>query len=338
MRSRLSLTILAAACWASLGNAAEAPEIRDVKLLISGPSIADPFSRPVSLAADSTRGIVVVADTGRQRLVLFDAGGRSRGTMACQTSGREGEIAEPRGVAMDARGRLYVLDGMRREIEVRSATGARLALLDPAASIAAASRPQNLAVGRSGRLYLVYAGAVAGLLVTEPRGPVVLQVGFEPDGVLHAPIAVAPNADESLIAVVDPEAERVVLVFAADGTLRNAFGKHGEGDGTFSMATHVTWGPQNTLWVTDTIRHSISVFEADGNYRGRIGGFGHGPGEFDYPAACAFLAADRLVVLERAGARLQVLEVDAGAAWEPRTGLGSPGSGSTGTLSSAEVR
>jgi hypothetical protein len=54
----------------------------------------------------------------------------------------------------------------------------------------------------------------------------------------------------------------------------------------------------------------VSVFDDGGSYLGRVGGFGDGPGQFNYPAACAFLAPDRLVVLERAGARGQILEVD----------------------------
>jgi hypothetical protein len=41
-----------------------------------------------------------------------------------------------------------------------------------------------------------------------------------------------------------------------------------------------------------------------------MGGYGDGPGQFKYPVGCAFLAADRIVVLERANARCQVLEVE----------------------------
>jgi hypothetical protein len=62
--------------------------------------------------------------------------------------------------------------------------------------------------------------------------------------------------------------------------------------------------------VTDTSRNTIEVFDETGAFRGRLGGFGHGPGQFSYPAGCAFQSPDRLVVLERAGARIQVLEID----------------------------
>jgi hypothetical protein len=42
----------------------------------------------------------------------------------------------------------------------------------------------------------------------------------------------------------------------------------------------------------------------------RVGGFGHGPGQFNYPAACEFLEDGRIVVLERAGGRFQIVDLD----------------------------
>jgi hypothetical protein len=94
------------------------------------------------------------------------------------------------------------------------------------------------------------------------------------------------------------------------------------------MAAHAAWGPGETLWIVDQIRHSVSAFTRQGTFLGRIGGFGNGPGQFDYPIACAFVAPDRLAVLERAGARLQVLEVDVGNG--PDAADPGPGSIETG--------
>jgi hypothetical protein len=58
------------------------------------------------------------------------------------------------------------------------------------------------------------------------------------------------------------------------------------------------------------MRHSISVFDAQGKHLARVGGFGRGPGQFNYPAACEFLEGDRIVVLERAGGRFQIIDLD----------------------------
>jgi DNA-binding beta-propeller fold protein YncE len=324
----------------AFGSIEAAPEIRSVELITYGPSVLDPFVRPLGLAVDPSRQLLVVADTGNHRLVLMDASGRSRGSMICDAGGTAAGACEPRAVAFDPQGRLYVLDSLAPEIEVRTPTGTQLARFDPLSPDPGGARPQDLDVGPSGRIYIVYAGERAGLLVVEPRGhaiATVLRVGFETDGPFSGPAAVAVNASETAIAIVDPAAEKTVLVFDTAGVLQASFGAHGEGDGTFSMAAQVTWGPGETLWVTDQIRHSVSVFEQDGTYLGNLGGYGTDPGQFYYPIGVAFLAPDRLAVLERAGARLQVLAVDVGKAWEPQTGLGSEGSGESGASLSAEV-
>ena len=294
------------------GVAAAEPAIRSVDWVAYGPSPVDRFLRPCGIAVDSTRGILIVADTGRHRLTVFDSKGRTRGSLPCDPNLTKGGNCEPKSISLDSRSRIYSLDALGREIEVLTPSGARLAHFDPTPSDSFQTHPQALAVGRSGRIYVVFAGARSGYVVLGPKGAPLQVVGFTPGGPFTGPAAVAVNDDESALAIVDPGAERQVSVYGSNGELRFAFGPHGEGDGTFSMAVHVTWGPGGTLWVTDTIRHSISVFDGGGRFLGRIGGFGREPGQFDYPIGCAFLAADRIAVLERAGSRLQVLEVEVG--------------------------
>lgn len=299
--------------------AAVAPAIRQVLHIVPGPSLLDTFRRPLALAADSTRGVCVVGDTGNHRFVVFDREGRSRGQIACSSDDPQAPACEPRAVALDARGRMYTIDAFGDGIQVLTSRGAVLARLQPQDGAAPPARPQHVAVGASGRIYAAYTGPPAGVLAFEPNGVVRTRIGFgSPDGGgFHGPVCVAADAGESLLAVVDPEADEALSIWTMAGESVARFGRHGEGEGTFSMAVHAAWGPDRTLWVTDTIRHSISVFDDRGTYLGRIGGFGRGPGQFNYPVACAFLASDRLVVLERAGSRLQVLEVGSPRAVEP---------------------
>ena len=327
--------------WVALGHTeTTSPSIKSVLLMIQGPSALDTFRRPLGLAADSTRNVLVVADTGNHRLVMLDATGRSRGSLSYITDETRGRLCEPRGVALDARGRFFVVDALGSDIEVLTSTGSRLALITPALPPGVESRPQCVALGRSGRLYLACAGKRPGLAVIERNGSLVMRVGFAPadSSDLRGPVSVAVNADESEIALVDPEGDNSVHIYKEDGTKLVAFGKHGQGEGTFSMAAHATWGPDGTLWITDTMRHSISVFDRRGRYLGTIGGFGRAPGQFNYPVACAFLSRDRLAILERAGARLQVLEIEVGQVLESQSESQTNGSGSTGTTANYVVR
>jgi DNA-binding beta-propeller fold protein YncE len=309
-----------------------------VEWIVYGPSLVDRFQHPCGIAVDSTRGILIVADSGRHRLAIFDAKGRGRGTLACDPNLNDGGSCEPKSVAVDSHHRIFSLDALGKEIEVLTPSGARLAHFDPSPGDSLQSRPQALAVGKSGRIYVVFAGVRAGYVILGPKGVREQVVGFTPDAPFKGPTAVAVNEDESALAIVDPGAARQVSVYGSNGQLQFSFGPHGEGDGTFSMAVHAAWGPGGTLWVTDEIRHSISVFDGKGSFLGRIGGFGREPGQFDYPVGCAFLAADRIAVLERAGSRLQVLAVEVGKAWEPQARLGSFDSGCIRPKTSPEVQ
>ena len=296
--------------------------IRAVEHVVYGASAADLFRRPMGLAIDAERGVLVVADTGNNRIVLFDASGRARGSMSWGSDDPGMPTGELRVVSIDAQARLFVLDALGNEIEVLNAAGSRLGLIEPDAPlIHDGSRPQSLAVGASGRLYVLYAGATPGIVILNPDGSTVQRLGFDASGagLLTSPTALAVDAGEQRIAVADPLAAHQVRIFDVAGNSLTSFGPHGEGNGTFSVATFVCWGPASTLWVIDAVRHSISVFDSDGRQLGLIGGFGRLPGQFYYPAACGFLARDRIVVLERGTSRFQVLALDLSLGDEPST-------------------
>ena len=298
--------------------------IRSIERIVTGPTLADGFRHPMGLAIDTQHGILAIGDTGNHRLVIFDTAGRSRGAIQFTTTGGVG-VGEPKCIALDRRGRLFVLDGVESSIEVISASGSRLGWLQPKLPEAAASgvRPQFVTAGPSGTLYVLYGGDRAGLAIVEPNGVTRRTIGFETPGaaLLEGPLAVAVDSSETRIVILDPKAPQQVKIFAPDGSLVRSFGGHGEGDGTFSLAAYAAWGPGDTIWVLDTIRHSISIHDAEGTYLGRIGGFGRGPGDLNYPAACGFLSAQRFVVLERGGSRFQIFELE--SASPGTSGLGS---------------
>jgi DNA-binding beta-propeller fold protein YncE len=306
---------LALSAFLCVQTAAAAPfVIRGVERIVTGPTFVDVFRRPMGLAIDPSHGILAIGDTGNNRVVLFDSLGRSRGSIHFSTALGAG-AGEPKCVAIDRRGRLFVLDAMAATIEVISASGSRLGWLQPqlpAAIVDARAQPQFVAAGPSGRLYVLYSGERAGLVIVEPNGQTSRSIGFGPpeSAVLQGPLALAVDSSETRIVVLDPPAPNQIKIFAPDGTLIQSFGEHGEGEGTYSLAAYAAWGPNGTLWVLDTIRHSISIHAADGAYLARIGGYGRDPGALNYPAACGFLSAQRFVVLERGGSRFQIFELE----------------------------
>jgi len=312
--------------------ASEGPAILRVLDIVPGPSPLDTFHRPQGLFADPARGTSLIADTGNHRIAVFDSTRRCRGVLAFPNG-------EPRAMATDDRGRLFVVDALSPEIHVLTTWGERIRdFQPPVPADAGRAQPQDLVIGSSGRMYVLMGGDRPGLLVLDRQGRELRSAGFVTDGEssFRGPVALAVNAAETRLAVVDPVAEHAVCLLDVTLTPVVFFGKHGEGEGTFSMAADVAWGPGETLWITDSLRHSISVFDGGGAYLGRIGGFGHGPGQFNYPSGCVFTAPDRLVVLERAGARFQVLEVAVPAAAHAEAALGHTSPVTDGVYSASE--
>jgi DNA-binding beta-propeller fold protein YncE len=315
MKYRSALGILA--CLLALGASADVfaadadIRISEVLAIVEGPSLVDPFRRPRNLFIDPDQELVFVADAANNRIVIFDKEWRSRGLISYLSGVDRPQPGEPSAIAMDEDGRLFVVDAITAEVEVLSPRGSRIASLRPNEEVPelADARPQDIAIGPSGRIYVLYGGQGTGIVVLDDKGALVGTLGLDAAGenAMTGPMAMALGPDEEWIAVADPMGKRQVHLFPTDGGASRSFGKPGRQDGELSIAIDVAWGPEASLWVTDTARNTIEVYDESGEYRGRIGGFGYGPGQFNYPAGCAFLAPDRLVVLERAGARVQVL-------------------------------
>jgi hypothetical protein len=276
--------------------------------VIPGAGAQDPFRHPSGLFVDMRRRIFLVADRGNHRIVVFDGTGRCRGKMSFQEDLKDADTIEPAALAADSGGRLFVIDCGGGPVSILTPRGSRLGFLD--SPLDSASRPQAVDIGAGGDIYVLHGGPRAGVVVRDrsgrPRDGSGIVSGMEPSG---SALSLAVNEAAGLMAIVSPKAEKQVRLYTIDGRLKAEFGAHGEGDGTFSLASHAAWGPRNSLWITDTIRHSISIFDAKGIYLGRIGGFGRQPGQFCFPVACGFLSDDRLIVLERGTARCQILEV-----------------------------
>jgi sugar lactone lactonase YvrE len=331
-RILLGLAVLTGGVAYPIFAHADEISIRSVDMILGGPSMTDTFRRPGAMVADTTRGILLIADTGNHRLVAFDRGWRSRGSIVLD----ERHASEPSALALDAHGRIFVADRGLKQIEVMDPRGTHIKyFMPPLPADATPASPQDIAIGASGRIYLLVSGSHPGLCILDSAGRPLANIGFLPagQGLWSAPQALAVNADETRIAIVDATASQSVTILDADGREVHGFGQHGEVEAGFSLPNDVTWGVGNTLWITDTLRHSVSVFNERGTLLGRVGGFGREPGQFAYPVGCVFLANDRIAVLERANARCQVFEMEVPASIRQATALDLSRSGLAGTLS-----
>ena len=87
-----------------------------------------------------------------------------------------------------------------------------------------------------------------------------------------------------------------------------------ESDSTFvAAATHLTAGPEGTVFVSDARNGVVHQFGRDGRFIRRFGRSGAGPGEFGLPSASAVLDDSLLVVADWNELRVSVFSLRTGA-------------------------
>ena len=77
------------------------------------------FKTPYDVAIDDARGILYVADSQNQRIQMFDLDGNFIAAFGSAGTG-DGEFLDPRGLAVDSNGNLYVSDFAAHRIQVLS--------------------------------------------------------------------------------------------------------------------------------------------------------------------------------------------------------------------------
>lgn len=180
------------------------------------------------------------------------------------------------GVAVDARGRVYLL----------TRADARVLVYDPGGRLEAmwgqdvlSVRPHGIATGPDDTIYVVDEGR-----------HVVCR--FTADGRLLQTIGVAQTPSDS----------------GYDGRTLASIAR---GAGPFNRPTNLAVGARGDLYVTDGYGNArVHRFDADGRLAGSWGQPGTGPGEFHVPHGVAVAADGRVVVADRENERLQFFTAD----------------------------
>lgn len=298
--------------------------------VILGPGIGDKplFDSPLG-AAFGKDGRVYVADTGNNRVVVFDREGRylfQFGTFGVGKpapggvfSWKPGRFNYPTDVASDDEGNIYVADFRNDQIQVFDPEGRFLRVFpDRARLVGKGASGQDgtgiavtsLAVD-DGR---VYATDQYQVVVFGTDGALLEQFGKPGSGPadLDHPngIAVGPN---STLAISDSNHNRVIGV-TPSGKLVWAIGQH-FGDvtvdqgGELEVPRGLTYTERGSIIVADAMASRLFRLTGTGRMEGSFGQRGDAPGELNFPTDVDSLG-DRLVVAEKGNNRVQVLVLE----------------------------
>jgi DNA-binding beta-propeller fold protein YncE len=295
-----------------------------LRAIVGGYSRGRPFKVPAGLCFDGTRREIYVADRGNHKIAVFDEGGLYlRGFLhhvsRPQAKGKP-RLApgEPKGLAVNSRGDIYVLDDLDDAVDVLDYRGRSVGritaadLLDPEEPPLKTSeqvRPSAVAVDQEDRVYVATTGSRCQIVVLDAEGRVLRRFGrrgTEP-GTFISINALSVDA-QGRILVTDAQGVPVQCL-SPEGEVLVSFGAHGPGPENFSLPNGVVRDGNGDIWVADALRQVVKRFDANGKVRDLVGGLGRGPGQMFSPVALAGDGARFLVVLEKDGARFQTFGI-----------------------------
>jgi sugar lactone lactonase YvrE len=198
-----------------------------------------------------------------------------------------GDLVKPRAIAIDAKGRLYLVDWSAR-IQVFDLDGHYVGPTWTTPDYRN-GRPSGLSIDRDGNLLLsdshynclrVYSPdgkllrTIGGVAGTAPG-----QLGYISDAV--------QDADGSYYIAEFGDNQRISK-FDSSGKFVQCWGGPGTAPGEFSRIRAMTLGPDGLLYAADACNHRIQVFTRDGALVRYWGSQGTSPGEMSYPYDVAF--------------------------------------------------
>lgn len=263
--------------------------------------------QPRDVAADAS-GRVYVADTGNDRIVVFDG---ERGVVKSWGGvGEEpGRFNEPCGLALGPDGLVYVADTWNHRIQVFARDGALVRVFD--AGTDAFWGPRGIAVGPHGRVYVTDTG-MHRVVVFDRDGARVSQWGAlgSLPGQFVEPVGIAVD-DWGHVWVADVGNYRLQVFDGAGRFLREWSVPGWGGEGEAFREPYLGTDEQGNIYLTDPSRHRLVVMDARGEYRSVIGTYGAEPGEFDTPIGVAVggVGRARLYVSDTMNGRVQVFDL-----------------------------
>lgn len=266
---------------------------------------------PVALCHRSNG--VVVADSVTREVHLFSVDGRWTGDLktnqdmkSSKTAG--GSLSKPSGIAIDARGRIYICDSSDHFVRIFDSNGMFL-------------RDFRNIQGRDGGLAGIAVDSTGTLFVSDSSQSLI-QVFQSELGLWLRSIGKKGDADDQFKLPAGLAIDRLNRIYCADygssriyvfnknGALIRSFGGRGTGNGLFNVPRNVAVDRNDKVYVLDSLNHRIQVFGPTGDWLYTFGGRGTEPGKFVGPSDLSIDSTNNILyVADKGNHRVQVFEL-----------------------------
>lgn len=267
-----------------------------VQNFIFGRPDEEHMGKPYGICVDGDRWYV--ADTGRDRILVFDWDARRVWTFGELDAGRH--LIEPVNVAVGPDGKIYVADtGLKRVIRFRE-DGTFETIIGSDAEL---ESPVGLAWDTAANLLVVDSKRHHVAVYDSGQAPVTTfgQFGDQP-GEFYYPLGIATTPDGSIY-VVDAF-HFTVQRFDAQYQYLGDFGHDERAAARLPRPRAVAVDSAGRLYVTDALRQTVVVFDSTGNVLFTFGNEGTGDGEFRLPAGIALGDGGAILVVDSLNHRI----------------------------------
>jgi len=284
------------------------------------------FDELRGVEVDSSTGNIIVADRDNSRIQVFD----STGGFLFEFDGSVGEggtFIEPKAVALDGAGNIYVADAEDFEpfglIQKFDSAGNYL-------DDFTVDSPRGVAVLSSGNIVVIDAWDQEEIDVYNAAG--ILQFSF--DGttgggdLFDKPKGVAVDGSDKIY-VADSDNDQI-QIFNSAGSFLSKFGSFCKlfgfgsptagcvdpdgggplelGDGQFNRPNGIAVGSTGIIYVADDNNDRIQLFDSSGSFLAKIGSSGSGDAEFDDLRDVAVDSSGKFYVADEDNNRIQVFD------------------------------
>lgn len=221
-----------------------------------------------------------------------------------------GELATPKGAAVDAAGFVYVVD-YGNDTVIKFTPNGQIATVwgGHGAAKGLFDHPSRLALGPDGSVYVTDAGNDR-IQRFSPDGSLIRAWGTRgvgPGQFVH-PRGIAVSADGTVY--VTDQGNARVQVFSGGGRFLRGWGARGSGRGCFNAPKDVAVGTGGRVYVVDAVDDRIQVFTSGGRWLAAWGGHGSAPGRFSGPRGVAVDGRGHLFVADAMNDRIQEFRAD----------------------------
>lgn len=190
-----------------------------------------------------------------------------------------GDLSSPAGLAIDAKGNLWVVSTAGNRVDEFNASGEWVRRVGSAGTTNGKFlEPRGIAIDAKGDLWIADSANHRVQELSE-AGEFIRAVGTGGTGQLNLPVAVAvgPSGD---VWVADREADSLFEYDQAGGFVRQV-GATGSGPGQLSEPAGIAVDSQGVVWVTEIGNQRIQAFDEAGDYVTRVGSAGSGSGQLN---------------------------------------------------------